>query len=275
MVNSGDTKVTSQPSTSPPAGAGVGPARPAEVRTPAVPSSPSPPGRVPTGPRSRRSSDTGKGESTAAGQDPTVAPSRSTSSGGGSTGGGAPATGGATPSTSPASVCQSIGGGKYNCQVWRRRQVVHRVRHRSRRPRRGYQLLLLPGRTWAAARRTASGPTSGGPRRTTTAATPTSMSATSTSRAGTTTSRSGAAGLLRPYEALQAGRRRPALPPRTAGCPAHTTPGPRAPVRRTPPASARTASLNSVNQPRSSVSSARSPDAGVARPCRRAGRHAG
>jgi len=118
VVNSGDTKVTSQPSTSPPAGAGVGPASPGGSTDAHRSVEPKPTGQGADGAEEPTQQHTGKGESTAAGQDPTVAPSRSTSSGGGSTGG-APATGGATPSTSPASVCQSIGGGKYNCQVWR------------------------------------------------------------------------------------------------------------------------------------------------------------
>ncbi|WP_406129986.1 serine/threonine-protein kinase [Streptomyces sp. NBC_00989] len=119
MVNSADTKVTSQPSASSPAGAGVGPASPSG-RTDADRSiEAEPTGQGGDGTQAPTQRHTGKGENTAAGQDPTVAPSKSMSSGGGSTGGGAPATGGATPSSSPASVCQSIGGGKYNCQVWR------------------------------------------------------------------------------------------------------------------------------------------------------------
>jgi len=119
MVNSGDTRVTSQPSASPPAGAGAGPASPSG-RTDADRSvEPKPTGQGGDGTQAPTQQHTGKGKSTAAGQDPTVAPSKSTSSGGGSTGGDAPTTGAATPSSSPASVCQSTGGGKYNCQVWR------------------------------------------------------------------------------------------------------------------------------------------------------------
>ncbi|MFG2783996.1 protein kinase [Streptomyces prunicolor] len=117
MVNSGDSTVTSQPSASPPAGAG--PASPSGRTDADRSAEPKPTGQGDDGTQAPTQQHTGKGESTAAGQDPTVAPSKSTSSGGGSTGGGAPATGGATPSSSPASVCQSIGGGKYNCQVWR------------------------------------------------------------------------------------------------------------------------------------------------------------
>lgn len=119
MVNSGDTTVSSQPSTSPPAGAGVGPASPSGRTDADRSADPKPTEQGGDGSQAPTQQHTGKGESAAAGQDPTVAPSKSTSSGGGSTGGGAPATGGATPSSSPASVCQSIGGGKYNCQVWR------------------------------------------------------------------------------------------------------------------------------------------------------------
>lgn len=121
MVDSGDTTVTSQPSDSPSdgAGGGVGPASP-DGRKDTHPSADAKPtGQGDDGTRAPTRQHTGKGKSTAAEQDPIVAPSKSTSSGGGSTGGGAPTTGGASPSSSPASVCRSIGGGKYNCQVWR------------------------------------------------------------------------------------------------------------------------------------------------------------
>ncbi|WP_328686666.1 hypothetical protein [Streptomyces sp. NBC_00343] len=118
MVDSGDTTVTSQPSASPSAG-GVGPASP-DGRKDTHPSADAKPtGQGDDGTRAPTQQHTGKGKSTAAEQDPTVVSSKSTSSGGGSTGGGAPTTGGAGPSPSPASVCRSIGGGKYNCQVWR------------------------------------------------------------------------------------------------------------------------------------------------------------
>ncbi|MGW0831523.1 serine/threonine-protein kinase [Streptomyces prunicolor] len=119
MANSGDSTVTSQPSASPPAGAGAGPASPSGRTDADRSADPKPAEQGGDGTQAPTQQHTGKGESAAAGQDPTVAPSKSTSSGGGSAGGGAPATGGATPSSSPASVCQSIGGGKYNCQVWR------------------------------------------------------------------------------------------------------------------------------------------------------------
>lgn len=121
MVDSGDTTVTSQPSDSPSAGAGggVGPASP-DGRKDTHPSADAKPtGQGDDGTQAPTRQHTGKGKGTAAEQDPTVVPSKSTSSGGGSTGGSAPTTGGASPSSSPASVCQSIGGGKYNCQVWR------------------------------------------------------------------------------------------------------------------------------------------------------------
>ncbi|MFD4553620.1 serine/threonine-protein kinase [Streptomyces sp. NPDC058469] len=119
MVNSGDTTVTSQPSTSAPAGAGVGPASPSG-RTDAHRSvGPKPTEQGDDGSREPTQQHTGKGESTTAGQAPSVAPTKSTSSGGGNVGGGAPTTGGASPSSSPDPACQSIGGGKYNCQVWR------------------------------------------------------------------------------------------------------------------------------------------------------------
>nr|WP_262062827.1 serine/threonine-protein kinase [Streptomyces sp. STR69] len=62
---------------------------------------------------------TGKGEDTTAGQSPTASPTRSASSGGTTTGGNSTPTGGTSPSASPTPACQSIGGGKYNCQVWR------------------------------------------------------------------------------------------------------------------------------------------------------------
>lgn len=118
MVNSGDTTVTSQPSDSPPAGAGggAGPATP-DGRKDTHPSADAKPtGQGDDGTQAPTQQDPGKGKSTAVGQDPTVAPTKSTSSGGG-TGGSAPTAGGASPS--PVSACQSIGGGKYNCQVWR------------------------------------------------------------------------------------------------------------------------------------------------------------
>ncbi|MFF5306910.1 protein kinase [Streptomyces sp. NPDC013161] len=121
MANSGDTTVTSQPSDSPPAGAGggAGPASP-DGRKDTHPSADAKPTEQgDDGTQAPTQQHTGKGKDTAAGQAPSAAPSRSTSSGGGGTGGSAPTTGGASPSSSPASACQSIGGGKYNCQVWR------------------------------------------------------------------------------------------------------------------------------------------------------------
>ena len=119
MVNSGDTTVTSQPSDSAPvgAGAGAGPASPDGRKDTRPSADAKPTEQGDDGAQAPTRQHTGKGKSTAAEQDPTVAPSKSTSSGGGSTGGSAPTTGGASPS--PASACQSIGGGKYNCQVWR------------------------------------------------------------------------------------------------------------------------------------------------------------
>ncbi|WSX09238.1 protein kinase [Streptomyces sp. NBC_00988] len=119
MANSGDTTVTSQPSDSPPAGAGVGPASPTGRTDAHRSAGPKPTGQGDDGTQAPTEQHTGKGKSTAPGQAPTAAPSKSTSSGGGSTGGSAPTTGGASPSSSPVSACQSIGGGKYNCQVWR------------------------------------------------------------------------------------------------------------------------------------------------------------
>lgn len=121
MANSGDTTVTSQPSDSPSAGAGggAGPASP-DGRKDTHPSADAKPTEQgDDGTQAPTQQHTGKGKDTAAGQAPSAAPSRSTSSGGGGTGGSAPTTGGASPSSSPASACQSIGGGKYNCQVWR------------------------------------------------------------------------------------------------------------------------------------------------------------
>jgi serine/threonine protein kinase len=59
------------------------------------------------------------GESTPAGKAPAPSPTRT--SGGGTSGGGSGGgtTGGGGGETTPAPSCQSIGGGKYNCQVWR------------------------------------------------------------------------------------------------------------------------------------------------------------
>lgn len=121
MVNSGDTTVTSQPSDSPPAGArgGAGPATPDGRKDTHPSADPKPTGQGDDGTQAPTEQDPGKGKSTAAGRDPSVAPTKSTSAGGGGTGGSAPTTGGASPSSSPVSACQSIGGGKYNCQVWR------------------------------------------------------------------------------------------------------------------------------------------------------------
>jgi len=116
MVNSGDTTVTSRPTSSP---SGVGVALPTG-RTDADRSpDPGPTGQGDDGTQAPTQQHTGKGESTTAGQAPSAAPTRSTSSDGGTTGGSAPTTGAASPSPSTASACQSIGGGKYNCQVWR------------------------------------------------------------------------------------------------------------------------------------------------------------
>ena len=116
MVNSGDTTVTSRPTSHP---AGVGAASPTG-RTEADRSpDPKPTEQGDDGAQAPTRQPTGKGESTTAGQAPTVAPSKSTSSGSGTTGGSDPTTDGSSPSSSPAAACQSIGGGKYNCQVWR------------------------------------------------------------------------------------------------------------------------------------------------------------
>nr|WSY56860.1 protein kinase [Streptomyces sp. NBC_00886] len=119
LVNSADTTATSQP-TSPRTGGGVGAASPTG-RTNAAHRSvdPKPTGQGDDGIQAPTQQHTGKGERTGAGQAPSAAPSRSASSGGGTTGGSAPTEGGASPSSSPAAVCQSIGSGKYNCQVWR------------------------------------------------------------------------------------------------------------------------------------------------------------
>lgn len=118
MVNSGDSTVTSEP-TVPPAGDGVGPASPTGHTDAHRSDAPKPTEQGDDGSQAPTQEHTGKGENTTPGQAPSAAPTRSTSSGGGSTGGSAPATGGASPSSSPAAACQSIGGGKYNCQVWR------------------------------------------------------------------------------------------------------------------------------------------------------------
>jgi hypothetical protein len=123
MLNSDDSTVTSKPGTSAPAGtdagAGVGPASPTGHTDAHRSPDPKPTGQGDDGSQAPTQQHTGKGEGGSAGQAPSAAPSKSTSSGGGSTGGSAPTTGGASPSSSPDPVCQSIGGGKYNCQVWR------------------------------------------------------------------------------------------------------------------------------------------------------------
>jgi tRNA A-37 threonylcarbamoyl transferase component Bud32 len=78
-------------------------------------------GPKPTGQGDERTSaptksPSGKGGTTSASRAPAPTPVKS--SGGGAAGGGA-TTGGDTPSPSPAPSCQSVGGGKYDCQVWR------------------------------------------------------------------------------------------------------------------------------------------------------------
>lgn len=127
MLNSGDSTVTSKPGTSAPAGtdagagAGVGPASPTGHTDAHRSAGPKPTGQGDDGTQAPTRQHTGKGEGGSAGQVPSAAPSKSTSSGGGSTGGGGsvPTTGGAGPSSSSDAACQSVGGGKYNCQVWR------------------------------------------------------------------------------------------------------------------------------------------------------------
>ncbi|MET7571842.1 protein kinase [Streptomyces sp. NPDC005492] len=112
LANSGDTSVTSRPS-SPPAGDVIGPASPTG-RTDADRSiDPKPTGQGDDGSQAPTQQHTGKGEGTGAGKASSAAPGRSTTPSGGTT----PTTGGNSPSPSPA-ACQSIGGGKYNCQVW-------------------------------------------------------------------------------------------------------------------------------------------------------------
>nr|WP_329244513.1 serine/threonine-protein kinase [Streptomyces sp. NBC_01478] len=116
MVNSGDSKATSQPSLSAPAGDVVGPASPTGPTDGHRSADAKPTGQGDDGAQAPTQQDTGKGESTTEGQAPGAAPTKS-EVGGGS----APTTGGATPSSSSSATpaCQSIGGGKYNCQVWR------------------------------------------------------------------------------------------------------------------------------------------------------------
>ncbi|MFJ5304791.1 serine/threonine-protein kinase [Streptomyces sp. NPDC088350] len=118
-VNSGDSTVTSQP-TAPPAGDGVGPGSVTGHTDAHRSDTPKPTEQGDNGTRAPTRQHTGKeGDSTTAGQAPSAAPTRSTSPGGGTTAGSAPTTGAASPGSSPAAVCQSIGGGKYDCQVWR------------------------------------------------------------------------------------------------------------------------------------------------------------
>jgi hypothetical protein len=116
VLNSGDTSVTSQGS--PPA-QGTGAASPTAHADAQRSETPKPTGQGADGTRAPTRQHTGKGGNTTAGQSPSAAPTRSASSGGGTTGGNSTPTGGTSPSSSPAPACQSIGGAKYNCQVWR------------------------------------------------------------------------------------------------------------------------------------------------------------
>ena len=117
-VNSGDSSVTSQGG-SPPvqdAGASSPTARADAKRS----DSAKPTGQGADGTQAPTQQHTGKGEDPTAEQSPTAAPSRSTSSGGGGgTGGNSTPTAGTSAGSSPTPACQSIGSGKYNCQVWR------------------------------------------------------------------------------------------------------------------------------------------------------------
>ncbi|MFJ6893538.1 protein kinase [Streptomyces hokutonensis] len=116
-VNSGDASVTSQGGSPPAQDAGdVSPTARADAKRS---DSAKPTGQGADGTQAPTQQHTGKGGDTTAGQSPTASPSRSTSSGGGGTGGNSTPTGRTSASSSPAPACQSIGGGKYNCQVWR------------------------------------------------------------------------------------------------------------------------------------------------------------
>ncbi|MEV6481926.1 protein kinase [Streptomyces sp. NPDC051576] len=114
MVNSGDTSVTSRTS-SPPAGEVVGPASPTGHTDADRSADPKPTGQGDDGSQAPTQQHTDKGNSTTGGKAPGTAPGKSAPPSGGST----PTTGDDSPSPSPAAACQSIGGGKYNCQVWR------------------------------------------------------------------------------------------------------------------------------------------------------------
>ncbi|MEV0909877.1 protein kinase [Streptomyces hokutonensis] len=116
-VDSGDASVTSQGG-SPPA-QDAGDASPTARADAKRSDSAKPTGQGADGTRAPTQQHTGKGGDTTTGQSPTASPSRSTSSGGGGAGGNSTPTGGTSASSSPAPACQSIGGGKYNCQVWR------------------------------------------------------------------------------------------------------------------------------------------------------------
>ncbi|MFI6407411.1 protein kinase [Streptomyces sp. NPDC050548] len=116
-VNSGDTSVTSQGGSPPVQDAGdASPTARADVKRS---DSAKPTGQGADGTQAPTEQHTGKGEDPTAKRTPTASPSRSTSSGGGGSGGNSTPTDGTSPSSSPAPACQSIGGGKYNCQVWR------------------------------------------------------------------------------------------------------------------------------------------------------------
>ncbi|WP_406450858.1 protein kinase [Streptomyces sp. NBC_01622] len=116
-VNSGDSSVTSQGGS--PQAQDAGAASPTARADAKRSDSAKPTGQGADGTRAPTQQHTGKGAETTTGQSPTPAPTRSTSSGGGGTGGNSTPTNGTSPSSSPAPACQSIGGGKYNCQVWR------------------------------------------------------------------------------------------------------------------------------------------------------------
>ncbi|MEV0738063.1 protein kinase [Streptomyces sp. NPDC050549] len=116
-VNSGESSVTSQGGSPPAQDAGV--ASPTARADAKRSDSAKPTGQGADGTRAPTQQHTGKGGDTTSGQSPIASPSRSESSGGGGTGGNSTPTGGTSPSSSPAPACRSIGGGKYNCQVWR------------------------------------------------------------------------------------------------------------------------------------------------------------
>jgi hypothetical protein len=90
----------------------------AQHATPSEEASPSPDSKPAGGGDEEKAADSGGGSDSGGGGSSGGDSGGSTSTGGsGSTGGGTTGDGGGEPA--PAPVCHAIGGGKYNCEVWR------------------------------------------------------------------------------------------------------------------------------------------------------------